>query len=167
MGNYQQNIPNPAPSHTMPNTVNPISSNAPEEGSPAWVSGLICNLSPQQRMEVDHAYETWKFDRERRIIVVRMYHEWFELGLSPKKEELLRFYRAKRASSQDASRPRGGKGGQGTRGGAIGYTCEWPGCGQTLGGRTDRVHEHALNHLHIKAFICSAVEWYAPLQFFP
>jgi hypothetical protein len=166
MGNYQQNSMTSAASHTMPTQANVLGVAAPaptattaEPGSLAWLSNRITNLSPHQRMEVESAYDTWRSDRERRVLVVEMYCDWFEHQRRPKKDVLLKFYRAKLAPSEELSRVRGGKGGQGARGGAVGYTCEWPGCGKLLGGRTDRVHEHALTHLNIKMFVCDAERW--------
>jgi hypothetical protein len=160
MGNYQQNSMNSvAASHTMPTPVNALGIAAAEPGSSAWLSSRITNLSPHQRIEVEAAYDTWKSDLERQVLVVGMYCDWFEHQRRPKKDALLKFYRAKLAPSEENSRVRGGKGGQGARGGAVGYTCEWPGCGKSLGGRTDRVHEHALTHLNIKMFVCDAERW--------
>lgn len=140
--------------------MNTFGSNSIVPGSRAWLSSRIKNLTPNQCAEVESKYTIWERDPERQTLVVNILCDWFELEKSPAKEDLLKFYRAKLGPIEDSSRARGGKGGQGARGGAIGYDCDWPGCDKPLSGRTDRVHEDALNHLNIKIFSCDAKDWY-------
>ncbi|KIM30275.1 hypothetical protein M408DRAFT_22281, partial [Serendipita vermifera MAFF 305830] len=120
-------------------------------GTRPWLQSRLTNLSPYQRSEVESQFEAWLHDPDRQILVVNILCDWFEQERQPRKEDLLKFYQAKPGVTED-----GGKGGQGARGAVIGYTCEWPGCGKELSGRTDRVQEDALNHLNIKIFACDA-----------
>ncbi|KIM30222.1 hypothetical protein M408DRAFT_295359 [Serendipita vermifera MAFF 305830] len=147
---------NPDSSHSMSNPINAFNTTPPVPGTRPWLQSRLTNLSPNQRSEVESRFEAWLHDPDRQILVVNILCDWFEQEKQPRKEDLLKFYQAKLGVTEDGSRSRGGKGGQGARGGAIGYACEWPGCGKELSGRTDRVHEDALNHLNIKIFACDA-----------
>jgi hypothetical protein len=152
--------PNFVYSQVAPSTVSPTaasnSSNAqPMTHGPAPTHELTINdfmaiCTPQELEELRGRHNKLANNAELQMLHLRLMWQWYRTREKPKNDDLLKFHRAIRRSASTTAR------GTGSRGGAEGYTCLWPGCTkQDQPSRSDRAQEHTLLHLGLKPFRCA------------
>lgn len=107
---------------------------------------------PQDAEDLRDKHANFSFDLSIQQLHLILMWKWYTERERPSNDDLLKFHRAIRRPAGHAATK-----GTGSRGGAEGYHCLWPGCAkQDQPSRSDRAQEHTLLHLGLKPFGCKA-----------
>lgn len=150
-----------APNSVLPTNTGispaPVVASSQETATTAVIDNITINdltliCPPQEAEELRDRHAQFSFDVSLQQLHLRLMWKWHTERERPSNDDLLKFHRAiRRQPGHTATK------GTGSRGGAEGYTCLWPGCQkQDQPSRSDRAQEHTLLHLGLKPFGCKA-----------
>jgi hypothetical protein len=151
-----------SPTQVAPTPMDPTAANSsnaqhiahvPVPALELTINDLLVRCPQQDVDELRERHNKLASDAELQNLHLRIMWQWYTEREKPKNDDLLKFHRAIHPRANSVGK------GTGSRGGAAGYTCLWPGCTkQEQPSRSDRAQEHTLLHLALKPFRCA--DWY-------
>jgi hypothetical protein len=148
-----------SPTQVAPTPMDPTAANSsnaqhiahvPVPALEPTINDLLVRCPQQDVDELRERHNKLASDAELQNLHLRIMWQWYTEREKPKNDDLLKFHRAIHPRANSVGK------GTGSRGGAAGYTCLWPGCTkQEQPSRSDRAQEHTLLHLALKPFRCA------------